>query len=320
MSKPHSGGVTTISCQNQRCIVAPSVSTIPNTETPVWQACTLCGFRPQVPAAEQVMVAGFFKGKEEFRSGFNAVGIVTDQDFRNFLRLSTHERERFVHSLAPERMNPFEMAVLLDMLQNHIDSAQGEGASKEISEIEVRTIPPPPPSLEEEFCTSPRYLKIDSFDNQRRDRILGLVEEVRHGLGFSNPWIRKYVALWPLHVHIKRFLSARLAVLSGIHEVRASIALLLLAHLDLQPQHSCPLQLIYPSDAVPPALNALLSDYNMFELGPAFLFLGVRSDENLTTLAGSHNFRTQLMAYENLTGLHLTDFQVLMMRHILKQL
>ncbi|KAF7330215.1 hypothetical protein MVEN_02458600 [Mycena venus] len=145
----------------------------------------------------------------------------------------------------------------------------------------------------------PRYLNIVPFDKQNQDQVQALIRKAR-------PSVKRYENLWPLEVLIKRYLGARLTGLPGtLHEP------------DLKIPHECPLQRFYPAHDVPSALASILLDYEMEELGPAFLSLGIRSDEAFTTITRSHKLATGLLGDINLKQLQLTDFQTMMMGLIL---
>ncbi|KAJ6577518.1 hypothetical protein B0H19DRAFT_1252858 [Mycena capillaripes] len=298
-------------------------------------ACVLCGFQPPISLQQKTTLREFFKGHKDLRQSFEACGIFADKYFHILLHLSTDRRERFMKSLAPGKMTHFEMVFISNMLQEHVDST---GRAKK---GDLRTAPQgrkmevsrPPRSILSFFCSLkcndenikkrmeiadeeeyldlmrmvedmvPRYLDIVPFENQHQSKVQGLVKLIRQ----ARPSIQRYEELWPLEVLIKRFLSAQLAGLSGtLHGPDSEI------------EHECPLQHIYPANQVPPALSALLSDYGMEELGPAFLFLGVHSDESFAGMAGSHKLKTQLLANTNLKHLQLTEFQRMMMSHILE--
>ncbi|KAJ7116547.1 hypothetical protein C8R44DRAFT_879913 [Mycena epipterygia] len=294
-----------------------------------WEACVLCGFQPPIPPGQKATLNQFFLGREYLRPGFHAAGIVDDHHFKILLRLRAYQREEFMKSLVPARMNPYEMVVISDMLENYVD---GRGTlrtdTRRAKQVQQPKISQPSKSMLSHFCTLqcdytqikehmqiaddeeyfglvrdvedmiPRFLDI-SAEYQEPTKLQDFIKAIRNEL----PTLKRYNNLWPLQVYIERFLSARRMGLSGT--------------LEPQIQHQCPLQRSYPSLKVPESLVALLSDYGMQELGPAFVFLGVRSEEQFAVVVESRRFKTELLVDANLQHLHLTDFQIMMMRYIL---
>ncbi|KAJ7470742.1 hypothetical protein FB451DRAFT_1559339 [Mycena latifolia] len=303
--------------------------------------CVLCGFQPPIPRAQKAALFQFFKEHEDLRTCFEAAGIVADHHFRCLLRLSTHRREGFLQSLAPIMMNQFEVVVLCDMLQDHTDGGRIKEAEQKklASDCDTRArkilrmeLPRPPWSMLNYFSTHecdytliqkqmdisdekeyfdlvriveekvPQFLEIKVWEDQDEAKARALLKSICK----ERPSFRRFDDYWPLMVFIKRFLAARLAGLPGTLYGRRL-------------RHECPHQRVYPAHQVPPAVTALLSDYGMEELGPSFLFLGVRSDERFAGIVGSRNLKTQLLDDTNLKHLHLTAFQRMMMRHILAE-
>jgi hypothetical protein len=70
---------------------------------------------------------------------------------------------------------------------------------------------------------------------------------------------------------------------------------------------------------VPPSVVALLSDYGMEELGPAFLFLGITSDAKFANIVTSQRVKKEFIA--GLPGplVECTEFQTAMIRYIVER-
>ncbi|KAJ6553602.1 hypothetical protein DFH09DRAFT_1085712 [Mycena vulgaris] len=285
-------------------------------ERAAWASCVLCGFQPPIPRPQKAAFTQFFKEQEDLRSALEAAGIVADHHFRALLRLSAHQRDRFMQSLAPSKMTQFEMVVLCDMLQDHVNGLKVKqklalGTDTRARKIPLMEIAKPPRSMltyfdtlrcdytrirermeisdEEEYFDlvrkveemAPLFLENKKYEEQDVAQVKALMKSICE----ERPSFRRYDELWPLPVHIKRFLAARMAGLSGT---------------------------LYGSEG-------FQSDYAMEELGPAFLFLGVRSDKRFVDITVSHRLKTQLLVDENLAHLQLTDFQIMIMRHIMAE-
>jgi hypothetical protein len=70
---------------------------------------------------------------------------------------------------------------------------------------------------------------------------------------------------------------------------------------------------------VPPSVVALLSDYGMEELGPAFLFLGITSDAEFADLVTTPSRKREFLA--GLPGplVECSEFQATMIRYIVER-
>lgn len=346
LPKPPAGSRSSGKTPDKRADNITPISASPSTsaiERAACAACVLCGFQPPIPRAQKAALSDFFTGREEFHLAFEVAGIVGDHHFRALLRLRTREREGFIQSLAPIKINQFEVVVLCDMLQKHIEcrrvtedsrksSARADDGPRRAKKVPRMDIAKPPPSLQ-------KYMGTLSCDHRRIQEEMGIADEeeyfdivrsveekasrfleIRKGhkqdaaqaVAFfrlvckERPSFRKYDQWWPLEVLMKRYLAARLAGLPG-------------TLLGTEVRHECPHRRIYPARKVPPSLVALLADYGMEELGPAFLSLGISSDEQFGHIMESERLKTLLLVDANLKQLGLTPFQTMMMRHILSE-
>jgi hypothetical protein len=143
--------------------------------------------------------------------------------------------------------------------------------------------------------------------------------------------LRKYDDFWPIYLHIRRFLSARAAGLGRpprgnltapnapvrSFELRVSVNIQLIA--SFQPQHECPQLAKYPTSDVPASITALLEDYEMQELGPAFLSLGFNSEAAFTNNLTSQRKKDCIIEKLVERFPHCSQFQLLMLRYIVER-
>ncbi|KAJ6480973.1 hypothetical protein C8R45DRAFT_318883 [Mycena sanguinolenta] len=131
----------------------------------------------------------------------------------------------------------------------------------------------------------------------------------------ENPSLRKYDACWPVHLHIRRFLSARAAGLQWTPRDDTAAP-------DLTPsqprKHECHGCIMYPPSSVPPAIAALLSDYGMEELGPAFVSLGFTSDTKFDNIVKSRRAKENFVDKLPAQVLKCSAFQLFMLRYIIE--
>ncbi|KAJ7083748.1 hypothetical protein C8R44DRAFT_991932 [Mycena epipterygia] len=314
-----------------------------------WGPCIFCGFQPApIPGEEIAELQRFFKGRDDLHQVFAAVGVVTDRHFRAFINLSERKREAFLGSVTPAYFTYVEKVEVVIMLEAHdkpLKAITKGGLAKPklecepaAAKVQVTEIPRPPGGLENLFSNHlckythikkhmrvsdddeyfdlvlslfhqfsyeyiesriPRFLDVCSpMEEQDEDQLEKLVKSVCE----NEPSMRRYVDCWPVHMHIKRFLSARATGLPGTQRTAP-------------PTHECQRQRTHPVDKVPPSVVAVLADYGMEELGPAFLFLGIHTDDKFTEIFTSQNAKTRLLA--DLPRIGGSLFQVAMMKHII---
>ncbi|KAJ7690101.1 hypothetical protein B0H17DRAFT_1134582 [Mycena rosella] len=319
-------------------------------ERAAWQACVLCGFQPPVPRAQKVALLQFFQGREDLRPGFDAAGIVADYHFRCVLRLRAQERDGFLQSLAPAKINPLEVVMLCDMLQDHVDGGQiTEARAKKLApgadtraKIPQMEVPRPSQSVLDDLslleCDPTRIMEHmeiadeeDYFDLVVRDLALkglnwvSLIRSLtaqRRGNGPAFP-PNKEMGRSGLGADMERtaviWKIRRVLAHDGLHEAIPCCEIGGVTGTLSAPEarHECPHKHHSPSHSVPPAIVALLSENGMEELGPAFLALGLHSDRRFADIIASRTLKTQLLGNANLKHLKLTDFQIMMIRHIL---
>ncbi|KAJ6614122.1 hypothetical protein B0H10DRAFT_2221590 [Mycena sp. CBHHK59/15] len=276
-------------------------STSRDSETSERRTCLFCGFAPPITHAETVELRAFFKEKEGLRRVLEIIGIDTDVYFRAFLRLGAKQRQEFLRSVTVARkFTPVECAIFSEMLDDHFD---GRKAVRRAEKFQVLDIPRPGEGLlnvlskhgcrpchikkhmrvsdDDEYAyllkiiedRIPQYLDVDlPFESQDEERMDALVKSVCG----DHPTFRRYEQAWPVAVHVRRFLSGRAA---GRQEKSST-----------QTPHQClsPHQNAYNPQKLPSIIAAVLSSYNMEDLGPAFLFLGMLdSDEQFSSIVTS---------------------------------
>ncbi|KAJ7648603.1 hypothetical protein DFH06DRAFT_1135431 [Mycena polygramma] len=75
----------------------------------------------------------------------------------------------------------------------------------------------------------------------------------------------------------------------------------------------------YPPARVPPSVAALLADYGLEELGPAFLLLGITSDVKLAAIVASPRPTREFLGRLPGPLEDCSEFQVLMMKFIVER-
>ncbi|KAJ7083770.1 hypothetical protein C8R44DRAFT_991943 [Mycena epipterygia] len=354
-SRSSQAAFSVLSSQPSRSTSAPSLSFHFHTKTiaprpsqaaaktkhrAFWGPCIFCGFQPApIPAEETAELQRFFRGRDDLREVFSAVGVVTDRHFRAFISLGERKREAFLGSVTPAYFTYVEKVEVAIMLEAHDKRLKGIGDStreefgqmecERPAKVQVTEIPRPPGGLEnlfsnhlckytyvkkhmrvsdDEYFDLVEYIesKIPSFldsvyssmEEQDEAQIEALVKSVCE----DKPSMRRYEDCWPVRMHIKRFLSARAAGLPGTQRTAP-------------PTHECQRQRMHPVDKVPSAVVAVLADYGMEELGPAFLFLGIHTDDKSTDIFTSQNAKTRLLT--DLPRIGGSLFQMTMMKHII---
>ncbi|KAJ7694540.1 hypothetical protein B0H17DRAFT_1199069 [Mycena rosella] len=290
----------------------------PTTHHASWSACT-------------TELRLLFKGRDDLLQAFITVGVIADHHLRALLRLSARQREGFLDSIAPKYLTFVEKVEIADLLETHLDNtATGLRPAK----IQVVSIPRPPEGLVnvlgQHTCSYvhikkhmriaddneyfdivdyieseiPRFLEVEKPIEEQDDLdVQALLESVCEAW----PSMRKYADCWPIFVHVSRFLDARQAGLPGTPRNAPP------------PRHECPRQRMYPAADVPPSVKALLADYGMDELGPAFLFLGVQTDEKFGSMVASEKARSRFLAGVPPLQLGCSAFQGIMMRYIIER-
>ncbi|KAJ7464365.1 hypothetical protein FB451DRAFT_1561686 [Mycena latifolia] len=297
----------------------------------IWSTCVLCGFRPPIPPEQTIELQLFFNGRDDLRRVLATVGIVADHHLRALLRVGAKQREVFLRSITPNYLTYLDKVEIADFLDTYIEQNREVPTSNRPAKVQLTAIPRPPEEFEkilsQHICSHvhvkkhmriadddeyfdlvdsieaeiPRYLDVSmSFEEQTDAQIYALLKSVCE----DRPSLRKYPDCWPVLLHIKRFLHAQEAGQSRMQRT--------------PPRHECPRQRAHPAADVPPSVAALLADYGMQELGPAFLFLGIKTDEKFANMIFiSKTAKSQLIA--ELAPLGCSVFQGMMMRYIIEQ-
>ncbi|KAF7370147.1 hypothetical protein MSAN_00645000 [Mycena sanguinolenta] len=275
-------------------------------------------------------------------------GVVADHHLRALLRLNESCQEACLHALASaEKLTWVEMIQIADALETYLDhnpyfnhSSNPEPARK----ARLTVIRRPPEGLENILARhtcrygylkkhlgvaddaeyfelvdlverlAPRYLDTSrSFEKQDPEQINALVTAVCK----VKPSARKYDACWAVKLHIRRFLSARADGLSFTPRENAAVPG------DLPPtppahEHKCPGLTLYPASSVPPVIAALLSDFGMEELGPAFVSLGFTSDAKFANIVASRRAKENFVDKLPAQVLKCSAFQVFMLKNIIE--
>ncbi|KAJ7304558.1 hypothetical protein DFH08DRAFT_903360 [Mycena albidolilacea] len=312
----------------------------PNTR-PQLAPCILCGYHSPVPAHETALLQKCFLHRAELLLPLAAAGVVADIHLRVLLRLRERYRKEFVHSLARmDKITYVEKADILDALETFLDTNPDVTSSPErVRKVQLASIPRPPKGVEnvlaihtckygyvkrhmqvaddEEYFELvdlverqiPWYLDasvpIEEQDEEQLDTLITMICEEKPGL-------RKYDDLWPVYLHIRRFLSARAAGLGRPPRGNSTAP-------NAPPQHECPQLAKYPTSDVPASITALLEDYEMQELGPAFLSLGFNSDAAFTNNLTSQRKKDCIIEKLVERFPHCSQFQLLMLRYIVER-
>ncbi|KAJ6582133.1 hypothetical protein B0H19DRAFT_1332118 [Mycena capillaripes] len=301
-----------------------------------WGPCVLCGFqtpRP-IPPSETAQLHKCFKDRTDLLRVLAYAGVVVDHHFRALLRLTARRRTDFLHGLASTgRLTYVEKIEILDVLETHIESV--ESIFERAKKVQLKAIPRPSEAVENvlaqhtcKHSNVKRHMQI--VDDDEYFELVNLIErEVARYLDISipmeeqeeefdslvtsiceeKPSVRKYDEQWPIYLHIRRFMSAHDAGLpktpqsshtsstsSNSHEPvsPASSRYPFWLSPSLKPHHECPVLSMYLP--VPPSVAALLADYEMEELGPAFLSLGIISDAKLANIVASPRAKREFLA------------------------
>ncbi|KAJ7076059.1 hypothetical protein C8R43DRAFT_1054024 [Mycena crocata] len=275
-----------------------------------------------------------FPGRGDLRQILATVGVATDRYLRAFLHLRARERDAFLDRLCPGRLSCFESIEISEMLEKY---RKGAGVSEHRAKVPRTVIPRPRRELEDALSDHtcehanvekqmrvgdneyfalvafveqkiPWYLdRSRSIEEQDKDQLEDLVDAVYE----EHPALTKnYEDSWPVYVLIRRFLDARAAELSGTTKESQ--------HEDVAMKpHECPRQKVYPAADVPDSVASLFDGYGMGELGPAFLALGVNTDQKFSALVSSYHAKARFLA--KLSMLELSLFQLAMVKHIMEQ-
>ncbi|KAJ6592175.1 hypothetical protein DFH09DRAFT_1273325, partial [Mycena vulgaris] len=297
-------------------IVATADFELPVTPRVIFTTCVFCGFQPPIPSEQTTELQLFFNARDDLRQVFTAIGVVADHHLHALLSLGAKKREALLRSLTPEYLTYVEKIEIADMLETQIDKTSSRPAK-----VQLMVIARPPEGLENvlskhtckhahvkkqmRIADDEEYFEIvmntglraaginrgrdpavprsrKPFDEQDDAQIGALIKSICE----DRPSMRKYPDSWPIFVHMKRFFSTQEAGLAG--RPRES-------------QHSAP-----PATSVHAIGNtqqrAFLrpslpsADYGMEELGPAVLFLGIKTDAQFTNIFTSERAKAQLLA------------------------
>ncbi|KAJ7879310.1 hypothetical protein B0H14DRAFT_3858564 [Mycena olivaceomarginata] len=301
----------------------------PNTR-PQLAPCVLCGYHPPVPAHETALLQKCFLHRAELLLPLAAAGVVADTHLRVLLRLRERSRKEFLHSLARvDKITYVEKADILDALETFLDTNPDVTSSPERArKVRLASIRRPPKGVENVLATHtckygyvkrhmqvaddeeyfelvdlverqiPWYLDasvpIEEQDEEQLDTLITMICEEKPGL-------RKYDDLWPVYLHIRRFPQGNLTAPNA------------------PPQHECPQLAKYPTSDVPASITALLEDYEMQELGPAFLSLGFNSEAAFTNNLTSQRKKDCIIEKLVERFPHCSQFQLLMLRYIVER-
>ncbi|KAJ7736557.1 hypothetical protein DFH07DRAFT_99160 [Mycena maculata] len=317
---------------------APRTSpSVPNSmPRAVLSVCVFCGFRPRIPATEIVELYACLQGREDLQHLLAIAGIMTDNHLRALIQLRETQRHDFLSRLVPAHLNFLEKMQVLDMLHAYIN-----GKTERPAKLRTTEIPRPPERVEDRLslhqCKHTNVMKymriadeyeyfelvmfieekIEEFldaskpiDEQDHKNIEALVRSVCE----ARPSLRRYEAVWPVPVHIRRFLGARMPeTATGTQDSAAASQSIRPSSTD----HECLRLQAHPAEDVPPSVTGLLAAHGMEELGPAFLYMGVRTDEAFSKIVTSRDAKSRFLARFSL--LECSVFQTMMMRHILEQ-
>ncbi|KAJ7736552.1 hypothetical protein DFH07DRAFT_1064883 [Mycena maculata] len=306
----------------------------------VLSACVFCGVRPRVPAEETVELYACLKGREDLQRLLEVAGIVADNHLRALIQLRETLRHDFLSSLVPTHLNFLEKMEVLDMLDAYVNRETEPSFAERPAKLRAAEIPRPPEKVEDRIslhqCKHTNVMKwmqiaeeyeyfeflmlieekIEEFmdvskpvDEQDEKNIEAVVRSVCE----ERPSLRRYEAVWPVQVHIRRFLGAHApSLLTGTQDS----AIASQSVCPSSTQHKCPRLQANPAEAVPPSVAGLLANYGMEELGPALLFMGVRTDEKFNQILTSRDAKSRLLA--EFSCLECSPFQAMMMRHIIE--
>ncbi|KAJ6573462.1 hypothetical protein DFH09DRAFT_1362098 [Mycena vulgaris] len=287
--------------------------TRPVTPQVIFTTCVFCGFQPPIPSEQTTEIELFFNARDDLRQVFTAIGVVADHHLHALLSLGAKKREALLRSLTPDYLTYVEKIEIADMLETQIDKTSSRPAKSKHTCKHAHVKKQMRIADDEEYfeivglieAEIPRYLDLaKAFDEQDDAQIGALIKSICE----DRPSMRKYPDSWPIFVHMKRFFNAQEAGLAGKSRESQHSA---------PSRHECPRNRKYPAEGVPPSVVALLADYGMEELGPAVLFLGIKTDAQFTNIFTSERAKSQLLA--DLPPLGLSVFQASMMRFILER-
>ncbi|KAJ6480959.1 hypothetical protein C8R45DRAFT_1151661 [Mycena sanguinolenta] len=304
--------------------------------------CVLCGFQPPVHDSG---IAQLDLDRHLLARLANA-GVVADHHLRALLSLSESRQEACLHALASaEKFTWVEKVEIAEALVTYVDknpdftqSSQSEPARK----TRLTGIRRPRKGLENvlavhtykykwlkehlqitddaehfelvDFVESraPWYLDTSRpIEEQDPEQLDALVTAVCK----EKPSVRRYDACWVVHLHIRRFLSARAAGLLCTPRDAAGPDMTPTAPLQ---EHECHGLIMYPASSVPPAIATLLADYGMEELGPAFVSLGFTSDTKFDKIVASHRAKENFIDKLPARVLECSAFQFFMLKYIIE--
>ncbi|KAF7356137.1 hypothetical protein MVEN_00944300 [Mycena venus] len=306
-----------------------------------WDSCVLCGYQASVSAEATTQLKQCFKDRVDLLNLLATAGVIADHHFRALLTLKERHRTEFLRALASAgKVTYVEKIEIMDALETYLEKNPELTWHDLPRKIQLTAIPRPRAGLENllafygcEYTNVKRHMQIidddeyfelvdliDSktptyldvsipFEEQDEDKLDAFVALICD----DKPSLRRYDDFWPVVLHVRRFLSARAAGLQAVPRELTT------AGRSTTP-HQCTKLRRYPPSDVPPSVSALLADYGMDELGPAFLFLGFASDAKFAEIVTSRRTKDTFLA--GLPGrlLECSDFQSMMMRHIVERL
>ncbi|KAF8217140.1 hypothetical protein K438DRAFT_2007789 [Mycena galopus ATCC 62051] len=312
---------------------------------PPWGPCVFCGYQPPVPAEETAKLRQCLNNRADLLTCLAHTGVVAEHHFRILLRLSESRHNDFLSELASaDKLTWVERFEIQEALEVYLEKNPDLGSVERPRKVRLTAVRRPKEGLENVLAVhtckhsdvqrhlqieddteyfdlvdlverwSPLYLDISipfgEQDEDTLDTFVGLISE-------EKPSLRRYDDCWPVYLLIWRFLCAHAAGLP--RTPRESAAAGGSATANAPPQHQCPKLLTYPPSNVPPSITALLEDYSMEELGPAFLFFGFSSDAKFTSIVTSRRAKENLLDGLRARMLECSEFQLLMLHYVVER-
>ncbi|KAJ7024866.1 hypothetical protein C8F04DRAFT_1269873 [Mycena alexandri] len=304
--------------------------------------CILCGAQFPIPSSETTRLRECFNDRPDLLRVLSVVGVIADHHLNAFLHVSSHARHDFLHGGALQgRLTYLEKIEILDLLESYYDSRSSASTSRlnldRAQKVGLTKITRPPVGLENiladyraGYTNVMRHMRVT--DEEEYFEIVDLIEgQIPRYIDVASPIEdQDDTQLEALIEYAKppRNAEGESLTFNEFYPNCASKSNLfyLTSHrtqwTTFQP-HQCPILRAHPHSRVPPSLAALLADLDMEELGPAFLFLGIRSDDKFASIVTSPRVRAQFVA-ELSTGagrslVGCSDFQRTMLGWVLEQ-
>ncbi|KAJ7694556.1 hypothetical protein B0H17DRAFT_1131862 [Mycena rosella] len=206
--------------------------------------------------------------------------------------LSARQRQGFLDSIAPKYLTFVEKVEIADLLETHLDNtATGFRPVK----IQAVSIPRPPEGLVNvlgqhtcSYVHIKKHMRI-ADDNEYFDIVDYIESEIPRFLE-----VEKLVEEQD-DLQVQTVIESPIPGRPASRPTR-NAAQRTRTPSSQPPRHECPRQRMYPAADVPPSVAALLADYGIEELGPAFLFLGVQTDEKFASMVASEKARSRFLA------------------------